>query len=564
MVAALAKNETPYKVGVGKVGEHTLVLGTQVIAINNIGSIRLVESGRSWWVAFVGLLIAGGAGSQVPIYGPLAWAGVGLGLVLILINMLVPTEWGLSIGTSDGRMAMIMSKDAAFLSRLLDLLVQKINSRDPALVASFDITNSSVYLPEDDGAFRNAPPQLAPAAAAGLSGVGDDSGGTAELAAHATRTAADIDETLFAGDADAPPKPPPVTEPAVASALATSASRTGPHDPLLGGPSIATPTRHDDERDWLKTPGRIVYEGDQGARSSGSHWIAPLLLLAVLAGAAVAAWLVMGRPDGATSVSFMPPASESPSQSITLADAVAEPSTPVAIEAAPLSPAIPAPVPGVPEPPATDALPTVVSAPDPSAVVAFTPAETMVARASGLRYRARPSSSDDVPVLAETRAGGEVLRITGRSIQSDGEWYRVTLAEGRAAWFKASLAVPSMRFAETFAAPAGAARTFAASAPRILEPAEGAQIPGGPQPVRLAWTRLETATVYIIEIQTFDLATQRWIDDPQARRLTIEAAEEIAENLPTTGAWRWRVRAVSADGEQSQFSRWAAFALRGD
>ena len=164
MVARLARSDlhTSYRDGVGKVREHTLVLGSQVIAIDNIGSMRVIQSGRSWWLALFGALIAGGAGSQVQTYGPLVWAGVGFGILLILINMLVPNLRGLLIGTSDGHIAMIESKDSVFLDRLLDLLVEKINSRNPALVASFDIANNTLSSTEGDGPFRTLAPGRKP------------------------------------------------------------------------------------------------------------------------------------------------------------------------------------------------------------------------------------------------------------------------------------------------------------------------------------------------------------------------------------------------------------------
>jgi hypothetical protein len=80
--------------------------------------------------------------------------------------------------------------------------------------------------------------------------------------------------------------------------------------------------------------------------------------------------------------------------------------------------------------------------------------------------------------------------------------------------------------------------------------------------VRLAWQGPAGANVYIVEIEAYDAIARRWIETPLHKRITVNAVEEIAEVIPRTGAWRWRVRGVSADGEQSQFSRWAAFGVR--
>ncbi|MEQ1781074.1 MAG: DUF6232 family protein [Hyphomonadaceae bacterium] len=530
MVAGLARSElqTSYKAGVGKVREHTLVLGGQVIALDNIGSIRFFESARSWWLAFVGLVIIGGGGSQVPLYGPFAWAGVGIGIVLVLINMLVPIERGVSIGITDGRTAMIMSKDAAFLRRLLDLLTEKINSRNEALIASFDISTGAIHANEHSPVLASPPLQRAPIAAVPAR---DNNIAVASSDPAATSIAggADIDEALFASEPEPTRSPPAVPE----RTATASVQRMAPHDPMLDGPSIAPPRP---QGDWLNAPGGFAYEGDQTVRPGPMRWMLPALLLAILAGGAVAAWMVLRNPDGALSISLMTPAATSPAESITLADALAETAAP-ALNEAPAEPA---------------------AALDPAA---FIPPEPIVARASGQRYRAQPSSTEEVPVLAETRFGGEALLINGHVFQSDGEWYRVSLPDGRTAWFKASLAIAQARFAETLATSSAAPASFGESSPRILEPAEGAQLSGGRQSIRLAWIGIDSATAYRVEIQSFDSAIQRWTNERQPRHITILGAAELAETF-AVGVWRWRVRAVSSDGEQSQLSRWAAFSVR--
>lgn len=170
---------------------------------------------------------------------------------------------------------------------------------------------------------------------------------------------------------------------------------------------------------------------------------------------------------------------------------------------------------------------------------------------------------EGVAVLAETRAGGEVLNITGRMMQPDGEWYRVQLADGSTAWLKASFAIARTRFAGTMRGAATAPdASFPASTPQILDPSEGIAFGGGPQAVRLAWSHREDASVFIVEIQTYDAQAQRWIEEPLHKRTTVEGGTELTEMFPAAGAWRWRVRGVTLDGQQSQFSRWSAFAIR--
>jgi hypothetical protein len=103
---------------------------------------------------------------------------------------------------------------------------------------------------------------------------------------------------------------------------------------------------------------------------------------------------------------------------------------------------------------------------------------------------------------------------------------------------------------------------FLASSPQILEPAEGVQLGGGPQPVLLAWSHRDDASIYIVEIESYDATSQRWVEDPLHKRVMVDDGTELSEDFPSAGAWRWRVRGVTADGQQSQFSRWSAFGIR--
>lgn len=578
MVAALGKSElaTSHHAGVGRIRERTIVIGTQVIAVDNIGTVQLVRGRRNWLLALLGLAIAIGAATQYQTYPMPAYAGAGAGVFLILINFLLRAERGLSIAACDGRSALIVSRDNAFLDRLLTVLTEKINTRNEALVGSFDIAENTI----NTSVAAFAEPAIARAE---VGGVISGAVRPAPVAAPAAKEAGD--EALFADAAAASPAiAPSPTAPALAAAPAPQRIEIPPgppvqmrvappraHDPLLDGPA-----RDPEEgRDWLSAPGRISY-GGSGRSEGGGGWVLPVLGLGLLGGGGFAAWMLMGQP-GLPSLSLAagpapldePPASvaiETADQTMAAtpppaaAPSIATPASvidlapPASLGTPPVKPAAAPALAPSPEAAATEAAAQ-------AAVVDFTPPETMVARTSGQRYRAQPSSADGVPILAETRAGGEVLEINGRSIQADGEWYRVALPQGRPAWFKASLAIPRTRFTDTFAGGPPAA-SFPASSPRILEPVEGAQISGGAQPVRLAWDSLQDANIYIVEIESFDTASQRWIDEPLHKRATIEAATELAETIPGAGAWRWRVRGVSPAGEQSQFSRWAAFTLR--
>ena len=596
--------------GIARVRERTIVLGDTLIAIDNIGSIQILDVKRNWGLARLGSLVAilgGGAmfapGSGGPMLGMIV---VAIGIVMIIGNWLQPLRKGLGIGTSDGRLSYIVSENHAFLHRLLEVLTQKINTRNEGLTAVVDITNTTVNINGgavaigDDATVTgvdNSVTTTDNSISSGGGGLviganGVASGSGAQAAGHgatitnstlATPAVApppvappppappppapapvseapiDPDEALFADDpapAIAPPTPPPKprADPPVPPRV-VAAERTRPHDPLLDGPAAAK------EDDWLSAPARGDYRPE---KESGARWLLPLVLLLLVGGGGFAGWYFYTQSQGATSISLMAPADEAP-VAVAATPAEAAPALPASATADAATAPVETPAPAPEAPSAAPApVPPDVVAPASAAgdVSSFSPPETIVARASGLRYRASPSSAENVQIIAETRAGGEALLVNGRVTQADGDWYRVSMPDGRQAWFKASLTVPRSRFAETFAIGPTQATSFAAAAPRILEPAEGVQLPGGPQPVRLAWQGPDNATIYLVEIETYDTVTKRWIEDPPHKRVTVERMDELAESIPRTGAWRWRVRGITPSGEQSQFSRWSAFGIR--
>ncbi len=582
---------TEHDSGIGRIRERTIAVGNTLIAIDNIGSIEILNVKRNWGLARLGVAMAlGGAAAMafLNFRNPAGYGGsgnslgqivgmilIGVGGMFMLINLLSPLRKGLAIGTSDGRLSYVVAEDHAFLNRLLEFLTLKINTRNEGLTASFDITNTTINT--NGGAAVIGDNNLA----SGTGGLSLGAKATISLPNNTAPPAVaaspppeptpareapiDSDETLFADDSMPLPAEAPLgprVEQPKAARIAPAPRKT-PHDPLLDGPSVYVRDEDGAGRDWPETPGRIAYLPE--SEGGGGSWLLPLVLLLLVAGGAVTGWYFYSQSQTSTSVSLM----ASPDEM--LLETPAEPAAAtLQSEVAPEPPAapfadsslVPADLPSA-LPTASEveapALPTPTS---PTEVSSFTPPEVIVARSSGQRYRARPSAADDVQIIAETRAGGEALLINGRVMLEDGEWYRVALPDSRPAWFKASLAVPRSRFADTFATTAASSQSFAAASPRILEPAEGVQFGGGPQPVRLAWQSIADASIYIVEIEAYDPISKRWIEDPLHKRLTVEALDELAETFPRTGAWRWRVRGVSPAGEQSQFSRWAAFGIR--
>lgn len=603
MASGSGKKEGPteHDSGIARIRERTIVLGDTLIAIDNIGSIQILDVKRNWALARLGALVAFvglgamampsnsyGYGSSMSPSQILGMLLIGVGIVLVIANLLRPLRKGLAIGSGDGRLSYIVSENHAFLHRLLETLTQKINTRNEGLTAVVDISNTTVNISGGavaigDNAIATGVDNsissngggivLGNGSATGAGGhMASDSAaisiGAAAAPPPAPQPAADPDDALFADEPQptpAPAPPPPVATPAEpprpARTLPAAARR--PRDPLLDGPATTDEPEEDDS--WLSSPARSRTSYRAQPEGGGARWLVPLLLLIILAGGGFAGWYFYTQSQGGTSVSLVP---ATPDPSLVLpAEPVAATPASAEIPAAPApdpAPATPPPEAAPIDPLAAEATsaPLPLTAPPLGEITDFTPPEPFVARASGLRYRARPSAADDVQIIAETRAGGEPLSINGRTQQADGEWYRVAMPDGRPAWFKASLAVPRARFAETFNAGSPAGAPFAAAAPRILEPAEGVQLPGGPQPVRLAWQAPPGASIHVVEIEAYDAITKRWIEDPVHKRVTVESMEELAESIPRTGAWRWRVRAVSPAGEQSQFSRWSAFGVR--
>ncbi len=549
MVAGPGKTSTVSLIsGVGRVRAGTISIGSHVIAIENIGTIRMVRGQRSWWLFLLGLLVIGGAATQLNAYGAFAIAGIGLGIALILGNLAQRVDSGLAIGASDGCTTLIVSRDKAFLQRLLQLLVDRIDSGDLALAVDFDIARGALSASapkagqKDDDVFADpvsvAPPapeqpQMAPAPVAP-----GDSADDALFGDPAPEGPVSAGPTPL----EAAPKDPP---PAPAAA---KAAHRHTFDGLLdGGPP---PASSDD--DWLVRPGPRPAQQEESGGGLGRVLLA-LLILTVLGGGTFGAWYFTGETGPSTSM----PAIDISVQ----ADADVPAETPPT----PTGDNLQLPLPALIEPePLTAAEPAAAPAPEPAeAVQDFAPPAPMVARASGQRYRASPSVDEGVAVVAETRAGGDVLNITGRMMQPDGEWYRVQLTDGSTAWFKASLAIARTRFSGWVrGAPNAPDASFAASTPQILDPSEGIAVGGGPQAVGLAWTHREDASIFIVEIQAYDTQEQRWIEDPLHKRMTVEGRTELTEMFPAAGAWRWRVRGVTLDGQQSQFSRWSAFAIR--
>lgn len=578
MMSGPGKNDAVVlRSAIGRVRARTVSIGSHVIAIDNIGTIRVVRGQRSWWLFLLGALVIGGgaAAALFSTYSVVAIAGIALGAALVLGGFFQPIESAVLIGTTDGRATLIVSRDALFLQRLQQTLVGRIDAGDETFLADFDAARGTIVTAIADatgggdalvGGRSSESPLTSPAVARGSPPA------TEPGRATAPEIGDNVDDALFADPDPASPEASKESTrvesrtgtaalaasapPHLSVVSATQPERRKPRDPLLDGD--ARPSSRDD--DWLAPQPASMSSPHAQPEGRIARALLALLVVGLLGSGVFAAWYFTGETGPATSISMI----ESPEPvrveraadtSGSLIQGTDEPQTPV-----------PASVAAEPEP-AVDLAPTPEAVPEleaetESEIEDFTPPTPMVARASGHRYRASPSAAAEIAVLAETRAGGEDLNIIARLKQPDGDWYRVRLADSRMAWFKASLAVPRANFAEADGLAAAQPDTsFAASAPRIVQPSEGIQFAGGPQTVRLAWSNRDEASLHIVEIEAFDSEAQRWIEDPVHKRVTVEAGTELSEMFPSAGNWRWRVRGVTADGQQSLFSRWSAFSI---
>lgn len=130
--------------GVGDVRERTIEVGDTVIAVNNIGTIVMLEEKRNY-----GLLILG---AVLFLFGLMSLenemlqgvAAILVGGALAAYNLLRPLDKGLSIGTCDGRLTLIISTNERFVTEFLDFLRRKVDSQSVDMRATFDIRNAQI------------------------------------------------------------------------------------------------------------------------------------------------------------------------------------------------------------------------------------------------------------------------------------------------------------------------------------------------------------------------------------------------------------------------------------
>ncbi|CDG81308.1 DUF6232 family protein [Janthinobacterium agaricidamnosum] len=129
--------------GVAEVYERTIEIAGDIIALENIGTIRMIDGKKNHTATVVGIVIAIiglGALSSSVFFGLLMLiAGIGL----TLWNLSQKIAIYLSLGTCDGRSTVIISKNRQFLKDIRDFLRKKIDTKTQN-GATINISNSTL------------------------------------------------------------------------------------------------------------------------------------------------------------------------------------------------------------------------------------------------------------------------------------------------------------------------------------------------------------------------------------------------------------------------------------
>ncbi len=116
--------------GEGKIHSRTIEIGDTSIAIENIGSLRLIHGSKPP----IGFIFGGIALAIALISISFSYVAAVvfcfIGGALIYWNITQKVDIYLSIGTSDGRSTIIISKDISFLNDIRNFIREKIDTKN--------------------------------------------------------------------------------------------------------------------------------------------------------------------------------------------------------------------------------------------------------------------------------------------------------------------------------------------------------------------------------------------------------------------------------------------------
>jgi hypothetical protein len=129
--------------GQGIVYERTIAIGQSIIALENIGSMRVIDGVRNPMPTIIGIGIAVlGLGAMTSSKG-LGFLMLVAGAAIAAWNVLRKVDVSLSLGTCDGKSTFIVSKNKQFLHDVRDFLREKIDTKSRT-GATINITNSTL------------------------------------------------------------------------------------------------------------------------------------------------------------------------------------------------------------------------------------------------------------------------------------------------------------------------------------------------------------------------------------------------------------------------------------
>lgn len=287
--ATKAEQGSELKSGVAIVRERTIELGSRVLWLGNIGTIRIIEGSRSYLFLIIGGLLVLTGLFTLSSDGVMGFVMFLAGAGLIYVNLNQKITGGLSIGTCDGRSTLIVSTDKEFLSNMLQFLRRKIDSENPTLQGEFNITNRHV---DSEGG----------GIAIGVAGIAAGIAGRVETAVRSVAAAVEEAQTSAA------PQLPPASPPPVRTPPAEAEYRPAPR-PVVTPPPAAPPQPVYQRQEYEPT-----YDSPPSERRSGGAggWIAAIIAFVVVLGGGAGFYYYWTQMRVAPAVveDVTPPASE--------------------------------------------------------------------------------------------------------------------------------------------------------------------------------------------------------------------------------------------------------------
>lgn len=262
--------------GVGVIRDRSIEIGSRVLRIENIGSMRIVDGARSW--LFMVLGIAAGLGGLMSLgdNAVMGLAMLALGGVLIFLNVNQKVIDQLVIGTTDRRYTIILSNNRGFLDGLQELLRRKIDQPNTVLNVNFNIENGEINT-SGGGVVM------------GRGGVAGGVGGAVHAPAPAPAMAPPppVRPPLAIEDAPTPAYQAPAYDPPPASpppppayqAPPPAAPARAPSPPRSTYPDYQPDTRYFEDNARARRPGLIIIGGGValavllGLGAAGYMWV---------------------------------------------------------------------------------------------------------------------------------------------------------------------------------------------------------------------------------------------------------------------------------------------------